>query len=158
MNFTEDKNNESGNGQLFSTDTADFEKKILSNDLKKMIILSDSCRPRGPFKRDPSQNNRKFSEKFYKISTKYGLVERLWLCYSPKLDAVYCELCWLFSNKLRDNWRTGGIRDWQGLSKKIKTHEKSQQHNQSCCMHEKWKQNETIDKKLEEQVRYESNF
>lgn len=158
INFDEDINNDSKTVRLFSTDIADFQNKILTDDVKKIIILSDSCRPRGPFKRDPSQNNRKFSEEFYKTSTKYGCVERLWLCYSTKFDAVYCEPCWLFSKELQDNWRTRGIRDWRGLSKKIKVHEKSQHHVQSCCIYEKWKHNETLDKNFEEQIRYEANF
>lgn len=104
INFDKDINNDCKIGQLFSTDIADFQSKILTDDVKKVIILSDSCRPRGPFKRDPLQNNHKFSEEFYKSSTKYGYVERLWLCYSPKLDAVYCEPCWLFLKNLLDNW------------------------------------------------------
>lgn len=29
---------------------------------------------------------------------------------------------------------------------------------QSCCIYEKWKHNETLDKNLEQQIRYESNF
>ncbi len=50
---------------------------------------------------------------------------------SPKLDAVYCEPCWLFSEerKAKDNWREHGVRDWRGLSKKIKIHENSQRKN-----------------------------
>ena len=145
-------------GGILSTDIADYQDKILTDDVKKTIILSDSCRPRGPFKRDPSQHNRMFSEEFYRTSTTYGFIERLWLCYSPKLDAAYCEPCWLFSTDKNESWRKKGVRDWQGLSKKIKVHEKSQHHVRSCCIYEKWKNNQTIDTYLEEQIRYESNF
>ena len=146
--------------ELFSTDIANFHGKMLTKDIKKIIVLSESCRPKGPFIRDPLQENRRFSKKYFKTTTKYGSIERMWLCYSPKLDAVYCEPCWLFSEdrKAKDNWREHGVRDWRGLSKKIKTHENSQQHIFACCIYEKWRHNETIDKNIEEQIRYQSNF
>ena len=42
-----------------------------------------------------------------------------------KLNATYCEVCWLFSDRndpsYRENW-SNGIQDWQGLSKKITKH------------------------------------
>ncbi|XP_065662670.1 uncharacterized protein LOC136085303 [Hydra vulgaris] len=146
--------------ELFSTDIANFHGKILTKDIKKIIVLSESCRPKGPFIRDPLQENRRFSKEYFKTTTKYGSIERMWLCYSPKLDVVYCEPCWLFSEKrkAKDNWREHGVRDWHGLSKKIKIHENSQQHIFACCIYEKWQHNETIDKNIEEQIRYQSNF
>ncbi|XP_065645748.1 uncharacterized protein LOC136076202 [Hydra vulgaris] len=146
--------------ELFSTDIANFHGKILTKDIKKIIVLSESCRPKGPFIRDPLQENRRFSKEYFKTTTKYGSIERMWLYYSPKLDAVYCEPCWLFSEerKAKDNWREHGVRDWRGLSKKIKIHENSQQHIFACCIYEKWRHNETIDKNIEEQIRYQSNF
>ncbi|XP_065650531.1 zinc finger MYM-type protein 1-like [Hydra vulgaris] len=118
------------------------KSKLCRSDIKKIIALSESCRPKGPFIRDPLQENRRFSKEYFKTTTKYGSIERMWLCYSPKLDAVYCEPCWLFSEerKAKDNWREHGVRDWRGLSKKIKIHENSQQHI------------------FEEQIRYQSNF
>ena len=71
--------------ELFSTDIANFHGKILTKDIKKIIVLSESCRPKGPFIRDPLQENRRFSKKYFKTTTKYGSIERMWLCYSPKL-------------------------------------------------------------------------
>lgn len=105
----------------FSTDLAYYSNVTLTSVLIKKIISAKSCRPTGPFVRDPLQNNRKFSANFYTFISKYGPVERAWLCYSPKLDAVYCEPCWLFSTEQHNNWHHG-VRDWQGLSKKIKLH------------------------------------
>ncbi|XP_065654640.1 uncharacterized protein LOC136081267 [Hydra vulgaris] len=106
--------------ELFSTDIANFHGKILTKDIKKIIVLSESCRPKGPFIRDPLQENQE--------------------------------------RKAKDNWREHGVRHWRGLSKKIKIHENSQQHIFACCIYEKWRHNETIDKNIEEQIRYQSNF
>lgn len=47
----------------------------------------------GPCPPNPLQNNRKFSKIYYQRQTKHSFVERLWLCYSLKLDAVYGEPC-----------------------------------------------------------------
>ncbi|KAF5286022.1 hypothetical protein FQA39_LY16464 [Lamprigera yunnana] len=46
---------------LVSTDTTDFQNSVLTDNLKKLIIFTDSCRSERPFKRDPLQNNRIFS-------------------------------------------------------------------------------------------------
>jgi hypothetical protein len=38
--------------------------------------------------------------KFITKQNKAGVeIPVLWLCYSPKLDAAYCEPCWLFVNR-----------------------------------------------------------
>lgn len=66
---------------LENTDLGNFKDTILTDDLKKKIIFSQSCRPMGPFPRDPLQNNRKFSKNYYQRQTKHGCIERFWLCY-----------------------------------------------------------------------------
>ncbi|XP_025194215.1 uncharacterized protein LOC112593851 [Melanaphis sacchari] len=87
-----------------------------------------------------------------------GFVERAWLCYSLKLDAVYCEPCWLFSNISQDQWHNHGIRDWKHLSQKISQHENSKSHLTSCFVYDQWKQNRSLNTKIEEQYRYNLSF
>lgn len=66
-----EKNSE--NESLFSTDIAHSSDKVLTADIKRMI-LSDSCRPNGPFQRD-----YKIIESFLKpIITKFGTIARTW--------------------------------------------------------------------------------
>lgn len=142
----------------FVNDIGHFQNQILTAELKRRIINTLSSRPVGPFPRDPSQQYRKFSITYYKKETPYGSIDRQWLCYSTILDAVYCEPCWLFSNTKMDNWRQQGIRDWRGLTTKIKIHEASQSHSSSCYIYEKWKHNTVIDKDLEEKIKYEACF
>lgn len=142
----------------FVNDLGYFQNQILSSDVKRRIINTASSRPTGPFSCDSTQNYRKFSTVYYKKETPYGLIDRQWLCYSKVLDAVYCEPCWLFSNSKMDRWRSTGIRDWKGLSKKILTHETSQSHLSACYVYEKWKQNNVIDKDLEEEIKHEACF
>lgn len=143
---------------LENTDIGSFQGKTLTDHLKTMIIFSPSCRPTGPFPRDPLQNNRKFSKIYYQRQTKQGFVERAWLCYSLKLDAVYCEPCWLFSNISQDQWHNHGIRDWKHLSQKISQHENSKSHLTSCFVYDQWKQNRSLNTKIEEQYRYNVSF
>lgn len=142
----------------FVNDIGHFQNQILTAELKRRIINTPSFRPVGPFPRDPVQQYRKFSITYYKKETPYGTIDRHWLCYSTILDAVYCEPCWLFSNTKMDNWRQQGIRDWRGLTTKIKIHETSQSHLSSCYIYEKWKHNTVIDKDLEEKIKYEACF
>ncbi|GLV61277.1 hypothetical protein CBL_21099, partial [Carabus blaptoides fortunei] len=139
------------------TDMGYYKDKILTDEIKRHIILSTPCKPKGPFKKDPLQNNRHFSESYYYCAYKYGNINRLWLCYSLILDATYCEPCWLFSDSKHEQWRTG-VRDWQGLSKKIKIHSNSQKHITACKIYDYWKKNKTIDKERENLIAIEASF
>lgn len=71
--------------------------------------------------------------------------------------AAYCEPCWLFSVN-KSEWTNRGVRTWKNLPRKIFSHSNSQYHIQSCKIYEQWKNNETIDKELEERIRYEASF
>lgn len=124
---------------LFKTDIGLYRKNddaLLKEEDKTFILNSKPCRPKGPFPKDPT-SNRSFSSDFYYKTTKTGQkLERFWLCYSPSLNGVYCEACWLFADrtdpKFKNAWCKGLINDWQGLSKKIKDHESSHIHLSSC--------------------------
>ncbi|KAL4148064.1 hypothetical protein QTP88_002368 [Uroleucon formosanum] len=142
---------------LENTDIDSFQGNTLTDHLKTMIF-SPSCRPTGPFPRDPLQNNRTFSKIYYQRQTKQGFVERAWLCYSLKMDAVYCEPRWLFSNISQDQWHNHSIRDWKHLSQKISQHENSKSHLTSCFVYDQWKQNRSLNTKIEEQYRYNVSF
>lgn len=127
----------------------------LTYKIKQLVISLEPCKPNGPFPKDVNQDNRSFSENYYKVKTAYGYINRTWLCYSAGLDVVYCNPCWLFSSS--SNW-TEGIRTWKNLSLKISVHENSRAHINACCINERCKKNNTIDKDLEDKIRSETNF
>jgi len=86
----------------FPTDRANFSVNISDNSIKRFVVEHGPCQPKGPFPKDPNQNNRSFSENYYERTTKAGLkLPVTWLCYSPKLDSVYCEPCWLFGDRTK---------------------------------------------------------
>lgn len=142
---------------LNSTDLGYYTEKDMTDDIRRIIISSPSCRPKGPFPKDQNQENRSFSENYYTTLSRYGPISRAWLCYSVILDAAYCEPCWLFSVS-KSEWTTTGVRSWKNLSRKILSHSNSHTHVQSCKIYEQWKKNKTIDKELEEKIRYEASF
>lgn len=131
-----DNSNDDATGK-FNTDIALFsEDEVKKDEFKSLILNSEPCRPQGPFPKDP-KTNRSFSKDYYFCETKTGQkIERFWLCYSPVLNGVYCEPCWLFANRLDKNfnkaWSTGKINDWGNLSSKIKDHEWSKCHTNAC--------------------------
>lgn len=61
---------------------------------------------------------------------------RLWLCYSQKLDRVYCQPCWLFPQHSEKTFGSTGLNDWKHLSDRIKTHKQSDDHILSCVIFE----------------------
>lgn len=131
----------------FRTDIALFSG-TLSEETKKKIIAAGPNRPMGPFPRDPI-TNRSFSSDYYYTHTKTGQrIERFWLCYSQVRNTVYCQPCWLFCEHKQLQtaaWRDGSINDWQGLSKKIKTHEDSASHFRACISYTAWEKNKSVD-------------
>lgn len=139
-----------------SNDLGNFVNKKLNDTEKRLIFDMGPLKPPGPFPKDPHQDNRSFSESYYIFQTKYGPVNRFWLCYSPMLDATYCQPCWLFSLQ-RSTWCTG-LRDWKHLSERIKEHGFSKNHIEACAVYERWQKNINIDKDLENQIRKEASF
>ena len=76
-----------------TSDIGQYIHQNISDETKKLIISLSLHRPKGPFPKDPNQNNRCFSETYDYSMSKYGPTPRLWLCYSTVLDAAYCEPC-----------------------------------------------------------------
>ncbi|KAL4122799.1 hypothetical protein QTP88_015074 [Uroleucon formosanum] len=138
-----------------SNDLGNFINKKLNDTYKRLIFDMGPLKPPGPFPKDPHQGNMSFSES-YIFQTKYGPVNRFWLCYYPLLDATYCQPCWLFSLQ-RSTWCTG-LRDWKHLSERIKEHGFSKNHIEACAVYEMWQKNINIDKDLENQIRKEASF
>nr|XP_047127805.1 zinc finger MYM-type protein 5-like [Hydra vulgaris] len=126
------------------SDLGKYLNQNISDETKRLLISIPGHRPKGPFPKDPSQQNRSFSETYYYTTSNYGPVPRLWICYSSMLDAVYCQPCWLFSS-IKNQWQSG-IKDWKYLSQKIKMHSSSQHRIDDCAVLELWKKNKTIDK------------
>ena len=133
--------------------------------LKSFIVEHGSCRPSGPFPKNTNpgrQFNRGFTETHYATTSKAGLkIPVLWLCYSPMLDAAYCEPCWIFADRsdlaYRTEWSVG-MRDWRDLSRKIDEHGNSPLHIASCMIYEHHKRHGTIDENLKNDIRKESKF
>nr|XP_047146285.1 uncharacterized protein LOC105843268 [Hydra vulgaris] len=133
-----------------------FKSDNFSDETKRLLISIPGHRPKGPFPKDPSQQNRSFNETYYYSTSNFGPVPRLWICYSSTLDAVYCHPCCLFSS-IKSQWQSG-IKDWKNLSQKIKMHSSSQHHIEACAVLELWKKNKTIHKKAENEIRYRASF
>jgi hypothetical protein len=144
------------------TDRGYFQADIKENNIKQFIVDHGTCQPKGPFPKDDTQCNRCFSESYYSTVTKAGMtVPVTWLAYSPKIDSVYCEPCWLFADRsdpfYQPSW-TNGIRKWQQLSSKIKVHSMSKIHINSCMVYEQWKKDSTISQLNDEYTKKEQNF
>lgn len=143
--------------EAYPTDKCNFDDPIVDTDLKKKIVLFGPCQPNVPFK--PNKSGRKFSIDYYSIVTKSGIkIKREWLCYSVKNDTVYCDSCWLFSDRQSPHYHSdwvNGMNDWQHLSQKIKVHQQSQQHINAVILHQRWKRGECIDDGIDEHMREE---
>lgn len=145
--------------QKYPTDRGHFSENVDAKT-KRYIIAKGSCRPPGPFPRDPTQGNRCFSTTYYTSRTKSGLeIPRTWLCYSPKLDETYCETCWLFADRSvllgRPAWKTN---NWRNLSTRIHSHETSSVHTAACVVYDQWRLHGTIDAEMEKQMIKEASF
>lgn len=78
-----------------------------------------------------------------------------------KMDRVYCEPCWLFSDRRcpfhQLSW-TVGINDWQELSGKIKKHVSSRVHLAACVIFDTWKNDHTVDSGLDREFKGQASF
>lgn len=105
--------------KLYPSDKANFPNRPTAEQ-KRLILSMEPCQPKGPFPRD--LKNCCYSENYYKSTSKAGIeVQNIWLSYSPMLNLVHCQPCWLFCERWQVSDGSGwifGINDWQGLSKK----------------------------------------
>lgn len=141
---------ESNEVNVLDSDLALYSDKIIDSKMKENILKIGSCKPQHNFAKD--EKGRSFSSSYYSFIAKTGLrVERIWLCYSPRLNAAYCEACWLFADRndkhFKDSW-CRGIKDWQGFSKKVKDHENSVVHVRACYVYDSWKKGVQVDNLL----------
>jgi len=108
------------------------------------------------------QYNRSFSETYYTVKTAAGIkILVTWLCYSPVLDAAYCEPCWLFADRADCTYRSAwssGITNWRSLRNKIDEHALCSIHISACMTYNQWKRHETIDEKLVSEIQRERNM
>lgn len=145
----------------YPADRGNFPRDIIDPEVKKNILNTGPCQPRGPFPEDDKK--RSFSTHYYTETTADGQTfPRIWLCYSPKLGCAYCQSCWLFADRnvkteMQFSW-IEGVHDWQGLSKKIKAHETSVSHLRACLLHDSWKNEKTVDVLLNEEWKERVNF
>lgn len=144
----------------YPTDLAHFLGITLSDSIKRSIIEFGPCRLKIEFPRN--EENKKFSIEYYYLSSKSGnRISQAWLCYSPILNYVYCETCWLFADRLythfKPEWITG-IDNWQHLSQKIFKHKSSIQHIESVKIRLLWAKNKVLDRQLENQISEEAAF
>lgn len=143
-------------GEQYVTDRGHYPVTITDPNVKRFILAHGPCRPPGPFPRDNDTKKRCFSESYYERVTKTGLkLPLMWLCYSPKLNAAYCEPCWLFADRKKVGFEPAwakGIQKWQRLSAKIQIHESSQTHMEACVVYDQWRRNKTIDEENEKQI------
>ncbi|XP_063749772.1 zinc finger MYM-type protein 1-like [Eleginops maclovinus] len=144
----------------YPSDRANFPVDISDSDVKRSIIKQGPCKYEGPYPRDA--RGRCFSKEYYnRVSKKGTQISRKWLCYSPKMDRVYCQCCWLFGDRTSVGhnlaWTTG-INDWQGLSRKIREHEHARCHLSACVVYDTWQQNVTIDERISSDFKSEVSF
>jgi len=147
--------------EIIPLEQNEFPNSIKDPTVKKHLIICGPSQPQGPFPNDIHKNNRSFSEMYYSMVTKSGLrIVRNWLSYSIKKYVVYCLPCWIFPQKgsSENPWNTSGINDWKHLSERIKSHETSVFHIDSCTVYEIWRKNKTFDIVSHKSLREEHNF
>lgn len=126
--------NSDSDGDVSSAEEIKFPCLVTDPAIKRRLISSGPTQPHGPFPKDEQKKRRSFSENYYSVITKLGLlIVRNWLYYSIEKDFVYCLPCWIFPAKGTSGnpWGSCGVRDWKHLSERIKSHETSESHVES---------------------------
>jgi len=74
---------------------------VVNDELEQFVVDYGTCRPRGPFPKDESQESRSFSGAYhYMVSLKLAYPSKFpGLAYSLILDSAYCEPRWLFADR-----------------------------------------------------------
>lgn len=109
------------------TDSANF-RVVMTTNFRERIIRIGPVQIEMEF---PKTAYRSFSKFYYSKKMPNGEeIQREWLIYSKKLDAVHCFPCRIFGIHSIDSKMASasGYNDWQHLSRAIKTHESSETH------------------------------
>lgn len=80
---------------------------------------------------EDNESRRFSSDWFVKKLCNDEKVQRRWLLYSPKMNALFCFPCLLFCSKSNTSSfanRAKGFGDWRHLSPRIPEHENSLEH------------------------------
>lgn len=133
--------------------------KLPTKEIRDFVLQHDPCQPEMKF--PDNAKGRHFSVTYYFMRTATGQsIRRTWLCYSPSLQKVYCENCWLFGDRgsphFRPEW-VNGIDDWQHLTQKIVRHETSITHIQAMKSRMDYSENKTILAAMDKQIIQEAD-
>ena len=122
----------SGNKQVLNeipSDPALWNAFCMSSKTRQTLV------ERGPhqikeFEFPINTGRRRFSSSHYlKVLSNGEFVERSWLIYSVKNDAVFCFCCILFDNSsATSDWPKKGYSDWGNLTRALTMHERSVHH------------------------------
>ena len=87
-------------------------------------------------------NQRRLTEFWFTKRLKDGrVIKRNWLCYSPKMNSIYCFCCLLFSeapHNQKSSFETAdGFAKWKKFGEKLCGHKESRFHRESLCT---WKE------------------
>lgn len=94
-----------------------------------------------PVDKEGRNCNRSFDQSFcVKKNGKASLTfRRHWLCYSPKLNVVYCLACWFSEMSRNYQCLVNGTANWAHLGRNIDRHKNSTQHVILFETYDRWK-------------------
>lgn len=108
------------------------------DDSFRMILVQNS--PHQVIKHNfpKDSNNRRFSPTHYTRKLSNGEeVNRSWLMYSIKKDAVFCYCCKLFNKNSSSRLEKSGSKDWKNIGAVLSSHERNILHLESF---QNWKE------------------
>lgn len=126
---------------FISTDDIDISDianypAVITTDFRLQVVRKEPIQIKIAF---PKTDGRSFSTSYYsKRMPNDELVNRDWLVYSQKLDAIFCFCCRIFGSNTVDVGinSSKGFRDWAHSTRSIKLHEHSSSHSENYI---KWK-------------------
>ena len=149
----------------YPTTRGHFTETINDAALKREILMHGPCRPSGPYEYKDSSGNfvTNFCSRYYHEFVEYIEVPREWLCYSNEMRKPYCEVCWLFADRLKQNhdqrvWINGVSGSTHNMLEKIRRHEKSSIHIEASAVYIRWKSRKILDEENEREIRRQSSF
>ena len=149
----------------YPTDRGHFPETIKDAALKREILKHGPCRPSGPYEYTDSSGNIviNFSARYYHQFVENIEVPRGWLCYSIEMKKPYCEVCWLFADRSKQNhdqrvWINGVSGSTHNVLEKIRRHEKSSIHIEASAVYVRWKSGKNLDEENEREIRRQSCF